>query len=105
MTDAHEDLLRQLAPQVLSALVRRHGHFETFDDFKRHGGMDDRVEVYGTGGVIYADLFQGNAALTYSEKGYGYAMEFPIQRAWRDTRRRRSAKPLAPAWDAGTGRT
>jgi predicted dehydrogenase len=37
--------------------------------------MDDRVEVYGTDGVIYADLFMGNSALTYSEKGYGYAME------------------------------
>ena len=24
---------------------------------------------------VYADLFMGNAALTYSEKGYGYAME------------------------------
>jgi len=45
------------------------------NSWARHGGMDDRVEVYGTGGVIYADLFQGNAALTYSEKGYGYAME------------------------------
>ena len=32
MTDAHEDLLRQLAPQVLSALVRRHGHFDTAED-------------------------------------------------------------------------
>jgi myo-inositol 2-dehydrogenase / D-chiro-inositol 1-dehydrogenase len=41
----------------------------------KHGGMDDRVEVYGTNGVIYADLFIGNSALTYSEKGYGYAME------------------------------
>ena len=39
------------------------------------GGMEDRIEVCGTGGVVYADLFQGNAALTYSEKGYGYAME------------------------------
>lgn len=45
------------------------------NSWARHGGMDDRVEVYGTGGVIYADLFQGNAALTYSEKGYGYALE------------------------------
>ena len=45
------------------------------NSWARHGGMDDRVEVYGTGGVIYADLFQGNSALTYSEKGYGYAME------------------------------
>lgn len=39
------------------------------------GGMEDRVEVCGTGGVIYADLFMGNSALTFSEKGYGYAME------------------------------
>lgn len=39
------------------------------------GGMEDRIEVYGTGGVSYADLFQGNAALTYSQSGYGYALE------------------------------
>ena len=45
------------------------------NSWARHGGMDDRAEVHGTGGVIYADLFQGNAALTYSQKGYGYAME------------------------------
>lgn len=45
------------------------------NSWAKHGGMDDRVEVYGTGGVIYADLFAGNSALTYSEKGYGYAME------------------------------
>ena len=45
------------------------------NSWAKHGGMDDRVEVYGTDGVIYADLFMGNSALTYSEKGYGYAME------------------------------
>ena len=39
------------------------------------GGMEDRVEVCGNAGVVYADLFMGNSALTYSEKGYGYAME------------------------------
>ena len=39
------------------------------------GGMEDRVEVCGTGGVIYADLFMGNSSLTYSATGYGYAME------------------------------
>ncbi|MEP6918763.1 MAG: Gfo/Idh/MocA family oxidoreductase [Acidobacteriota bacterium] len=39
------------------------------------GGMEDRIEVTGTGGVIYADLFMGNSALTYSENGYGYAVE------------------------------
>jgi len=45
------------------------------NSWAKHGGMDDRVEVYGTGGVVYADLFVGNSALTYSEAGYGYAME------------------------------
>ncbi|HUF63771.1 MAG TPA: Gfo/Idh/MocA family oxidoreductase [Verrucomicrobiales bacterium] len=45
------------------------------NSWSKHGGMDDRVEVYGTGGVVYADLFMGNSALTYSESGYGYAME------------------------------
>lgn len=45
------------------------------DSWAKQGGMDDCVEVYGTGGVCYADLFQGNAALSYSEAGYGYAME------------------------------
>ena len=29
---AHEDLLRQLAPQVLGAVVRRYGHFELAED-------------------------------------------------------------------------
>jgi hypothetical protein len=29
MTDRIEDLLRPLAPQVLGALVRRYGHFDT----------------------------------------------------------------------------
>ncbi len=45
------------------------------DSWAKHGGMDDKSEVYGTGGVIYADLFMGNAALAYSRHGYGYAME------------------------------
>jgi predicted dehydrogenase len=45
------------------------------NSWAKHGGMDDRSEVYGTGGVIYADLFMGNAALAYSRDGYGYAME------------------------------
>jgi myo-inositol 2-dehydrogenase / D-chiro-inositol 1-dehydrogenase len=45
------------------------------NSWAKHGGMEDSVEVYGAGGVSYADLFMGNSALTYSEKGYGYAME------------------------------
>ena len=39
------------------------------------GGMDDRCEIHGTEGVIYADLFMGNASLVYSKPGYGYASE------------------------------
>jgi myo-inositol 2-dehydrogenase / D-chiro-inositol 1-dehydrogenase len=45
------------------------------DSWAKPGGMDDRIEVFGTQGVSYADLFAGNAALTYSEGGYGYALE------------------------------
>ncbi len=37
--------------------------------------MDDRAEVYGTEGVAYADLLRGSSILTYSERGYGYAVE------------------------------
>ena len=45
------------------------------NSWANHGGMDDRSEVYGTAGVVYADLFMGNAAVAYSRNGYGYAME------------------------------
>jgi myo-inositol 2-dehydrogenase / D-chiro-inositol 1-dehydrogenase len=45
------------------------------DSWAKPGGMDDRIEVYGTRGYSEADLFRGNAALTYSEQGYGYALE------------------------------
>lgn len=45
------------------------------NSWAKHGGMDDRIEVYGSKGVSYADLFRGNSALTYSTEGYDYAME------------------------------
>lgn len=45
------------------------------NSWAKHGGMDDKSEVYGTGGVVYADLFMGNAAISYSKVGYQYAME------------------------------
>ena len=45
------------------------------DGWAKPGGMDDRIEVYGTRGVSFADLFRGNSASTYSEEGYGYAAE------------------------------
>jgi myo-inositol 2-dehydrogenase / D-chiro-inositol 1-dehydrogenase len=45
------------------------------NSWAKHGGMDDKSEVHGTGGVVYADLFMGNAAIAYSKHGFGYAME------------------------------
>ena len=45
------------------------------NSWARHGGMDDRIEIYGDKGVIYADLFKGNSSLTYSIDGYDYASE------------------------------
>lgn len=34
------------------------------DSWARRGGMDDRIEVYGEGGVTYANLHMGNAVNT-----------------------------------------
>ncbi len=54
------------------------GHIATAqaeDSWAKPGGMDDRAELYGTGGVGYADLFRGGSSLVFSEQGYGYAME------------------------------
>ncbi len=45
------------------------------ESWTKLGGMDDRAEVYGTGGVAYADLLHGNSIETYSVKGYDYAVE------------------------------
>ncbi len=45
------------------------------DSWARQGGMDDRIELYGTEGVILCDLMRGNSMETYSTKGYGYAVE------------------------------
>jgi len=53
------------------------------DSWARRGGMHDRVEVYGEGGLTYADLHMGNASPTYSEYGYGYAVEkAPTTKGW-----------------------
>ncbi len=53
------------------------------NSWSRRGGMDDCIEVYGEGGVTYADLHMGNALPTYSEYGFGYAVEkAPSTRGW-----------------------
>jgi len=39
------------------------------------GGMDDKIEIYGTEGVIKADLTFGSPVTVYSRPGYSYAIE------------------------------
>jgi myo-inositol 2-dehydrogenase/D-chiro-inositol 1-dehydrogenase len=51
----------------------RVGLIET--SWAKHGGMDDRAEILGSGGVAYVDLLRGSSIHTYSESGYGYAVE------------------------------
>jgi myo-inositol 2-dehydrogenase/D-chiro-inositol 1-dehydrogenase len=45
------------------------------ESWAKKGGMDDRAEIYGSEGVAYANLLMGNSILTYSDTGYGYAVE------------------------------
>jgi myo-inositol 2-dehydrogenase / D-chiro-inositol 1-dehydrogenase len=45
------------------------------NSWARQGGMDDRVELYGSEGVVLCDLLRGSSMETYSAKGYGYAVE------------------------------
>jgi myo-inositol 2-dehydrogenase/D-chiro-inositol 1-dehydrogenase len=53
------------------------------NSWARRGGMEDRIEVYGEGGLTYADLHMGNALPTYSEYGFGYAVEkAPTTKGW-----------------------
>jgi myo-inositol 2-dehydrogenase / D-chiro-inositol 1-dehydrogenase len=53
------------------------------DSWAKPGGMDDRIEVYGDAGVTYGNLHMGNALPTYSEHGYGYAVEkAPSTQGW-----------------------
>lgn len=53
------------------------------NSWARRGGMDDRIEVFGDAGVTYANLHMGNALPTYSENGYGYAVEkAPTTKGW-----------------------
>ena len=45
------------------------------NSWAKGGGVDDRCEIYGTKGHTRADLLRGSSLLTYSEAGYGYAVE------------------------------
>lgn len=39
------------------------------------GGMDDKIEIYGSEGNIHIDLTKGSPLEVYSRPGYGYAIE------------------------------
>ncbi len=45
------------------------------NSWAKQGGVDDQCEIYGSGGFTRADLLRGSSLLTYSEPGYGYAVE------------------------------
>jgi myo-inositol 2-dehydrogenase / D-chiro-inositol 1-dehydrogenase len=60
---------------------RRAGLIEA--SWAKPGGMDDRAEIVGSRGVTYADLLRGSSLTTFSEVGYGYAVEkAPDTRGW-----------------------
>jgi len=53
------------------------------NSWARAGGLEDRAEIYGSQGLTVADLARGSALSTYSEPGYGYAIEkAPDTRGW-----------------------
>lgn len=53
------------------------------NSWAKRGGMDDRIEVFGEGGLSYANLHMGNALPTYSEYGFTYAVEkAPMTKGW-----------------------
>ncbi|MEX2160146.1 MAG: Gfo/Idh/MocA family oxidoreductase [Dehalococcoidia bacterium] len=45
------------------------------NSWARAGGVDDRAEIYGSQGLTVADLLRGSSLVTYSDAGYGYAVE------------------------------
>jgi predicted dehydrogenase len=53
------------------------------NSWARVGGVDDRAEIYGSAGLTVADLLRGSSLVTFSEPGYGYAVEkAPDTRGW-----------------------
>ena len=62
--------------EAVTILEFEGGAFSIIENsWAKRGGMDDRIEVYGEGGLTIANLLMGNALTTYSEYGVGYAVE------------------------------
>ncbi len=70
--------------EAVTILEFEGGAFAVIENsWARRGGMDDRIEVYGEGGLTIANLHMGNALTTYSEYGVGYAVEkAPTTTGW-----------------------
>jgi predicted dehydrogenase len=82
-TYVHKDKTRGEDNAILLIEFENHAVALIEESWARQGGMDDRAEIYGSQGVTYADLLHGNALETYSEVGYGYAVEkAPTTRGW-----------------------
>lgn len=45
------------------------------NSWAKTGGIDDQCAIYGTKGQTRANLIHGNALITHSKVGYGYAVE------------------------------
>ncbi len=70
--------------EAVTILEFDNGAFAIIENsWAKRGGMDDRIEVYGEGGLTLANLLMGNALTTYSEYGVGYAVEkSPTTTGW-----------------------
>ncbi len=60
-----------------AALIEMDGGARAFveGNYITCGGMDDKIEIYGTEGNIHIDLTKGSPLSVYSRQGYEYAIE------------------------------
>ncbi len=74
----------QADDEAVTVIEFEGGFFSVIENsWTRLGGMDDRIEVYGEGGLTMANLLAGNALVTYSKYGVGYAVEkAPTTTGW-----------------------
>ena len=73
MTDASaEDLLRELSPQVLGAVVRRYGHFDFAEDAETVRGEEVELRHLGSGiGDREAEVARGRVGGGHDTAGVG----------------------------------
>ena len=78
--DDHSLVVMRFGPGPVSP---RGGIGVAENSWARPGGLDDRAEIYGSKGLTVADIARGSALTTFSEPGYGHAMEkAPRPRGW-----------------------